>query len=81
MPVDSEQWDRQVPGASEVNISVFRDKVDFDFGTFCQSYGRFRRFRRLATDEDVCLHVIPCSQNVRKILTMPMVEGAIKRLE
>ena len=58
-----------------------QDKVDLYFGTFAKAMAGFGAF--VATDEDVCmsLRYTMRSQMFAKSLTMPMVEGAIKRLE
>ena len=56
-----------------------QDKVDLYFGTFAKAMAGFGAF--VATDEDVCmsLRYTMRSQMFAKSLTMPMVEGAIKR--
>lgn len=58
-----------------------QDKVDLYFGTFAKAMAGFGAF--VATDEEVCmsLRYTMRSQMFAKSLTMPMVEGAIKRLE
>ena len=55
--------------------------MDLYFGTFAKAMAGFGAF--VATDEDVCmsLRYTMRSQMFAKSLTMPMVEGAIKRLE
>ena len=58
-----------------------QDKIDLYFGTFAKAMAGFGAF--VATDEEVCmsLRYTMRSQMFAKSLTMPMVEGAIKRLE
>ena len=58
-----------------------QDKVDLYFGTFAKAMAGFGAF--VATDEDVCmsLRYTMRSQMFAKSLTMPLVEGAINRLE
>ena len=58
-----------------------QDQVDLYFGTFAKSMAGFGAF--VATDEEICMNLRynMRSQTFAKSLTMPMVEGAIKRLE
>ena len=56
-------------------------KIDLYFGTFAKAMAGFGAF--VATEEDICMYLRynMRSQTFAKSLTMPMVEGAIKRLE
>lgn len=58
-----------------------QNKIDLYFATFAKSMAGFGAF--IATDEDICmfLRYNMRSQTFAKSLTMPMVEGAIKRME
>lgn len=58
-----------------------QDKIDLYFGTFAKAMAGFGAF--IACDENVCMYLRynMRSQTFAKSLTMPMVEGAIKRLE
>ncbi|MDR0982526.1 MAG: pyridoxal phosphate-dependent aminotransferase family protein [Culturomica sp.] len=58
-----------------------QDKIDLYFATFAKAMAGFGGF--IATDEDICMHLRynMRSQTFAKSLTMPMVEGAIKRLD
>lgn len=58
-----------------------QDKIDLYFGTFAKAMAGFGAF--IACDEDICMYLRynMRSQTFAKSLTMPMVEGAIKRLE
>lgn len=63
------------------HFRMFRIKWTFISDTFAKAMAGFGAF--VATDEDVCmsLRYTMRSQMFAKSLTMPMVEGAIKRLE
>lgn len=58
-----------------------QDKIDLYFGTFAKAMAGFGAF--VASNEAVCMYLRynMRSQTFAKSLTMPMVEGAIKRLE
>ncbi|MDE5638633.1 MAG: aminotransferase class I/II-fold pyridoxal phosphate-dependent enzyme, partial [Odoribacter sp.] len=58
-----------------------QDQVDLYFGTFAKAMAGFGAF--VATDEEICMNLRynMRSQTFAKSLTMPMVEGAIRRLE
>lgn len=58
-----------------------QDKIDLYFATFAKSMAGFGAF--IACDEDICMYLRynMRSQTFAKSLTMPMVDGAIKRLE
>ncbi|WP_251620100.1 aminotransferase class I/II-fold pyridoxal phosphate-dependent enzyme [Odoribacter lunatus] len=58
-----------------------QDKVDLYFATFAKAMAGFGAF--IATEEEICMNLRynMRSQTFAKSLTMPMVEGGIKRLE
>ncbi len=58
-----------------------QDQIDLYFATFAKSMAGFGAF--IAADEEICMYLRynMRSQTFAKSLTMPMVEGAIKRLE
>ncbi len=68
-------------GAGTAEHFGVTDKVDLQFGTFAKSMAGIGAF--IACDEDICnyLRYNMRSQTYAKSLPMPMVIGAIKRLE
>jgi glycine C-acetyltransferase len=68
-------------GAGTAEHFGVSDKVDLQFGTFAKSMAGFGAF--IACDEDICnyLRYNMRSQTFAKSLPMPMVIGALKRLE